>query len=290
MIKQLGIFDSVKKRIQIHGHRGFRGKFPENTIKAFTEAMKAGAEFLEMDVVISADKNVVVSHEPWMNEVFCVDPNGTTIQAGAAEKFNLYQMTYSEISKFDCGVKINPEFPLQQSFSSTKPLLADVIVKVDEFTVTNNLPAAKFNIEIKSDFSGDNLFHPEPSEFVQLVHAVLIEKKVLSRVMLQSFDVRILQEIKRNYPGMIISFLVENNKTLEENLLELGFTPDIYGPEFILINDEMINALKEKNIKLIPWTVNDEKEMRRLISKGVDGLITDFPDMAKKVLSSMLND
>jgi glycerophosphoryl diester phosphodiesterase len=156
-------------QFQIHGHRGARGLFPENTLTGFIETVKLGVKTLEMDVVISKDLKVVVSHEEWMNEAFCSQPNGNVIEKNSKEKYNLYKMTYDDIALFDCGSKGNAEFPLQQKISGHKPLLSDVISTIDTFTKKNNLPDIIYNIEIKSEPSGDTIFHPEPFTFVQLV-------------------------------------------------------------------------------------------------------------------------
>ena len=93
------------KSIDIQGHRGARGLFPENTVTGFIEAIKLGVNTLEMDVIISKDNQVVVSHEPWMNEAFCTKKDGGEIEKNSKEKYNLYKMTYAEILEFDCGKK-----------------------------------------------------------------------------------------------------------------------------------------------------------------------------------------
>lgn len=272
------------KKIQVHGHRGFRGKFPENTITSFLEAIKAGADFIELDVVISKDRKVVVSHEPWMNPAFCTLPDGKPVPENTEKEYNLYQMDYTEIAAFDCGSRCNPGFPGQHPVPEKKPLLQELFEAVNEFSKTHSAEQIKFNIEIKSDPEGDGIFHPAPGEFVDLVLEELDENKAKEKVMLQSFDVRILQEIRKKENNIPLSFLVENKLSPEVNLNLLSFTPDIYGPEHILIDDHLIDLLRENNIRLIPWTVNSEKDMKRMIDLGVDGIITDFPDRAVKLL------
>lgn len=273
------------KHIDIQGHRGARGLFPENTLTAFIEAVKLGVHTLEMDVVISKDHKVVVSHEPWMNELFCSAPNGQPIENGSKEKYNLYKMLYADIAKFDCGKRGNPEFPLQKAVPEHKPLLSEVFEKVDAFTKANNLPLVKYNIEIKSDPTEDNIYNPIPKVFTELVLTVLKNKNVLSRTILQSFDVRILQELKKKDPSLTLSFLVENKDSLEHNLHKLGFIPDIYAPEFILINEQLIKDLRSKNIKLITWTVNEIEDIKKMVSLGVDGIISDHPDIVINLLN-----
>jgi len=274
------------KQVQIHGHRGARGLFPENTITAFIEAIKLGVKTLEMDVVVSKDLKVVVSHEEWMNEAFCIQPNGNDIESNSKEKYNLYKMPYAEIALYDCGSKKNKEFPNQKNSPEHKPLLSEVINTIETHNKTNRLPEVTYNIEIKSELAGDDIFHPKPSVFVPLVLNELEKLSISNRFILQSFDVRILQEIKKLHSTILIGFLIENNDSLKLNLERLGFIPNMYNPEFPLVNHELIKELHYKNIQIIPWTVNKVSDMKRLISMGVDGLITDYPDRAIKLITS----
>ena len=214
-----------EKHIDIQGHRGARGHFPENTIHSFIEAVKTGVDTLELDVVISADNKVLVSHEPWMNELFCTKPDGTQVEKNSAQKYNLFKMTYAEIKNFDCGKKTNPNFPEQKATPAYKPLLSEVIEKIEEYTQVNKLPPVKYNIEIKSEEKDDGIFNPPPAVFVNLVYDVLKKQNISRRIILQSFDVRILQELRKKDASLTISFLVENNDSLETNLK--SYTTDI---------------------------------------------------------------
>ncbi len=268
------------KAIDIQGHRGARGLYPENTITAFIEAIKLGVDTLELDVVISGDSQIVVSHEPWMNELFCTNPNGEEIEKNSEEKYNLYKMPYKEIVAFDCGKKKNPEFPFQKNVAEHKPLLSEVIRTTDNYTRSMNLPPIKFNIELKTEPGKDGIFNPEPETFVKLVYEEVQKLNIVHRSILQSFDIRILQQIRKKDKTIPISLLVEKNESLERNLEQLGFLPTIYGPEFTLVTEEMVQKLRKLNIKLIPWTVNEISDMKKLIALGVDGLITDYPDRA----------
>ncbi|MFL5753542.1 MAG: glycerophosphodiester phosphodiesterase family protein [Bacteroidia bacterium] len=267
-----------KKHIDIQGHRGARGLYPENTLPAFIEAVKLGVDTLEMDVVISKDHKVVVSHEAWMSADYCSRPDGLPIEKESELDYNLYKMTYAEIVKYDCGKRGNPEFPLQKAIPAHKPLLSEVITQVEAYTENNNLPRVKYNIEIKSEREEDGIFQPDPQTFTDLVLAEIKEHAILPRIILQSFDVRILQELEKKDPMIVISLLVENTDGLIANLERLGFKPDTYAPEFILVDDHLVKELRSKNIKLIPWTVNETADMKRLLDSEVDGIITDYPD------------
>lgn len=267
-----------KKSINIQGHRGARGLYPENTIIAFIEAVKLGVNTLEMDVVISKDLQVVVSHEPWMNDQFCSRPDDIPVEKNSEEKYNLYNMDYSVIATFDCGKRGNSKFPFQKKIPANKPLLNEVITTVETFLKANDLPLVTYNIEIKSEPDSDTVFHPDPKTFVDILYRELKNHDCINRIYLQSFDVRILQEIKNKDPKMTLALLVENTDGLEVNLNRLGFKPEIYSPYFKLVTDDLVKDLHEKNIKLIPWTVNEISEMTKMLEMDVDGIITDYPD------------
>lgn len=265
--------------IEIHGHRGARGYYPENTITSFIEAVKFGVTAIELDVVISKDMQVVVSHEAWMNDIFCTRPDGIEVEENSREKYNLYKMNYAEISKYDCGKRGNTSFPLQEPVAEHKPLLSKVIEKVDAYTKENKLLPIKYNIEIKTEeYEKDGVFNPDSKTFVNLVYKEIEKQKIIERCNLQSFDVRILQEIKKKDKEIEIAFLVENKDGFESNMKRLGFIPDTYSPEFILIDESLVKSVRDKNMRLIPWTVNETKDIKRMIDLGVDGIISDYPD------------
>ncbi len=262
----------------LQGHRGWRGKFPENTIPGFEQALRLGVTTLELDVVISKDQQVVLSHEPWLSHEHCLSPDGKEIAAADERSFNLYQMTYAEIAACDCGTKPHPRFPQQLKIKVSKPLLADVIDAAEKYAAERNLPKPYYNIETKCSPEGDNQFHPQPEPFFDLVWDVISKKGVADRVILQSFDVRTLQVAHRKTPDLNLALLVENTDGPQANLDRLGFTPDIYSPEWVLIDDTLRALVKEKGMRLIPWTVNEPDDIRKVLDMGVDGIISDYPE------------
>ena len=141
-----------------------------------------------------------------------------------------------------------------------------------------------YNIEIKSSEDGDGEYHPEPGEFVDLVVEVVKTQGILDRTNLQSFDIRALQEARNRYPEIPLALLIEINPNHEGNIEELGFVPEIYSCYYPLVNGYLLDYAAENNMKVIPWTVNDKEDMKELIEKGVDGIITDYPDRAMEVL------
>jgi glycerophosphoryl diester phosphodiesterase len=268
----------------IQGHRGCRGLMPENTIPAMLKALDFGVTTLEMDVVITRDKKVIVSHEPWFEREITTRPDGSFVTSVAdAMALNIYQMSYEEVARYDVGMKPHPRFPKQQKMKAIKPLLEDLIDSVESYGIKKNLKSIQYNIEIKSLPAGDNRFHPVPAEFTELVMAVLKEKKIENQVILQSFDIRPLQILHEKFSGIKISLLVEDSdeNDFEGQLKKLGFIPAIYSPNQSLVDEELVKQCHEKGMKIIPWTVNDKKQIAKLRKMGVDGIITDYPDLFK---------
>jgi len=261
------------------GHRGCRGLMPENTIPAMVRALELGVTTLEMDVVITKDKKVVLSHEPWFGRDITTKPDGTFIGPREERTHNIYWMDYELVKTFDVGLKPHPRFPEQQKMKAVKPLLTDVIDTIGKEMMTRRRPFPYYNIEIKSDPDFDGVFHPKPEEFVDLVMAVIIDKGISDQVIIQSFDFRVLKYLHEKYPSIKTAALVEDLKGLEEHLKILGFTPAIYSPNFALVNREMIRKCHERQIKVIPWTVNSKEKINGLKAMGVDGIITDYPDL-----------
>jgi glycerophosphoryl diester phosphodiesterase len=262
----------------LEGHRGCRGLMPENSIPGFIKAIDLGVTTLEMDVVISKDQKVVVSHDAFFSHEFCLKPDGSEIKEEEERSYKLFEMTYEEIKAFDCGSKVHPRFPKQVKMPVYKPLLEDVIDVAETHASTLNLPKLFYNIEIKSTVEGDNVFHPPFEVFTDLLINVLQKKGILDRTIVQCFDLRPLQYLHKTRPEVTLSFLVENTLSFQENLSMLGFIPAIYSPEYILVDHALMKFAKDNNMKVIPWTVNEVAEMKKLIEMGVDGLISDYVD------------
>ena len=269
-------------KFDVQGHRGCRGLRPENTIPAFLLALDSGVTTLEMDVVITRDRQVVVSHEPWMSGLICRDPEGKEITAKDSLRHNIFRLTYAEVQSYDCGSKGNERFPEQMKMPAYKPLLKDVIVAVENHIKNHTRYEVDYNIEIKSDPRGDDIFHPKPEEFSKLVYDLLDAYLPMNRVVIQSFDFRVLKYWHTTYPTVRLAALVENKKGLDANLKSLGFTPSVYSPHYSFVTPEAVRRCRELKMRLIPWTVNDEREMLSLKGMGVDGFITDYPDRAAK--------
>jgi glycerophosphoryl diester phosphodiesterase len=264
------------------GHRGCRGLMPENTIPAMLKALEFGVTTLEMDAVITKDGQVILSHEPFFNHEITTKPDGSFIDEKDERSFNMYKMTYEEVKTFDVGMKPHPRFAQQQKMKAVKPRLADLFDSIFRYMMTMRRPAPlMYNIETKCLPATDNIFHPEPGLFVEMLMKVIMEKGMEKQVTIQSFDFRSLQYLHQHYPDMQTAMLIEDDDKapFEEQLKKLGFTASIYSPHYSLVTPELVKQCHAKNMRLIPWTVNDKKEIERLKDMGVDGIISDYPSL-----------
>ncbi len=243
-----------------------------------------GVNTLEMDVVVTKDSQLVISHDPYMSDVICNTPEGKPVTAANKENYAIYHLTYAEVKKFDCGSRGNPDFPGQHKMPTYKPLLKDVIDSVENYIAANHLPHVQYNIETKSTVAGDGKLHPVPAVFSKMLYDLLKNRNMLPYSIIQSFDVRTLQEIHKIDGKTATALLIADPQSFDKNLKQLGFTPSIYSPNTILVNKKLIEKCHKKKVKIIPWTINDEKKMLEFKDMGVDGLITDYPDKAIKVL------
>lgn len=268
-----------EKQIDIQGHRGCRGLLPENSLPAFQKAIDLSVHTLELDIVISKDNEVVVSHEPYMNPIICLNPKGEEIPDSLKMEYNLYEMTYKEIKAFDCGLKFHPAYPKQKKLKTYKPLLSEVF----ELVKSNNSDV-KFNIEVKSEPKYYDVYMPQPDVYVKLVLDELKKHEMFNRVNLQSFDVTILEEIKKQSPSMIIALLVDENEDISTKLNQMSYKPEIISPYYKLISRQHVEEYQSKGFKIIPWTINDVNDMKQMISWQVDGIITDYPNTLIEIL------
>lgn len=261
------------------GHRGARGLMPENTVGAMKKAMDLGVSTLELDVVISKDRQVVVSHDTYMAATIALKPDGTPVTPAEEKTILLYALPYAEIARYDVGSKPHPQFPEQQKLVAHKPLLSALIDSVYAYARATRKPVPMFNIEIKSSPTTDGTHHPAPADFVALVMAVCQQKKLGDKLLIQSFDVRPLQVLHQKYPNVRLSYLTFNTKSVAENLATLGFTPQTYSPIYKNVTAETVKASHDAGMKIVPWTVNTKAEIDALRQLGVDGIITDYPNL-----------
>jgi glycerophosphoryl diester phosphodiesterase len=271
------------QKVDLVGHQGAKGIMPENTIAGMLKALDLGVTTLDLDVVISKDKQVLLSHEPYFNNEISLKPNGKDISFKEEKNYNLYQMDYEEIKKFDVGSKVHKRFPGQAKYKAYKPLLSEVIDSVEAYVKLNKLDKPVYSIETVLIKKGDSIYQPLPDEFVELVMEIVKRKKLQKRTIIQSFDVRSLQYLHKKYAKIKTSLLIDEKDNFEDNISELGFNPTIYSPYHVLVGKSLVDRCHALGIKIIPWTINSEKQMRYYINLGVDGLITDYPNVYSRI-------
>jgi glycerophosphoryl diester phosphodiesterase len=277
---------SAPAQFSIEGHRGARGWLPENTIPSFLKALEMGADTIELDLAVSRDNKLVVSHEPFFSHIISLDPDGKPIPADKEKDYNIHKMDYSEIKKFDVGSIGNKDFPFQVKMKVYKPLLSEVFSEIAKYAKKHKLKSVRFNIEIKSNPQWDGIYSPSPAVFAKMVNDEIVSAKMEKNVIVQCFDERPLQELKKLGVTYPIALLVSNKDGVEKNLERLGFQPDTYSPHFSLIDDASVEILRKKGIKIVPWTVNELSDLEKMKKFSLDGIITDYPDRAVKVFKN----
>jgi glycerophosphoryl diester phosphodiesterase len=162
-----------------------------------------------------------------------------------------------------------------------KPSLAAMFDSVKAYMQQSKRPFPFFNIETKTSPLTDNVYHPAPAAFVEMLVKVIAAKQMEPYVMIQSFDPRTLQYLHEHYPSIPTVLLIEDfdRRTLEIQLKALGFIPTVYSPHYALVNEALINNCHQQHIKVIPWTVNDKEKITALKKLGVDGIISDYPNL-----------
>ncbi len=276
----------ITQEIDVQGHRGCRGLYPENTVPGFLHALDLGVHTLEMDVVTSKDGQVIVSHDPYFHHEITLDPDGHEISASDQESYNIFQMTLQEVQSYDVGMKPHPRFPGQRKVRVGKPTLSEVFEAVERYLSGRDQPPVQYSIEIKRKPERDGKMHAEVNEFVDLVYDVIQSRGLVDRCLIQSFDIETLQILHHRYPDIRLVYLVENLDPFDENMEALGFTPEVYSPDFSLLTTELLNEVHDSGMLLVPWTVNGFEDIEKCLALGIDGIISDYPDRVFKLLES----
>ncbi|WP_210409786.1 glycerophosphodiester phosphodiesterase [Leptospira biflexa] len=282
----------LHRDIDLQGHRGARGLKPENTWPAFEEAIKYKMVTLELDTVLTKDKRVVIHHDSDTNPVICQNADGSQIQ-----KKSLYELTLAELQTLDCGSKQNPNFPKQIPVPGTKLLSLEEFFELVLKHEKKSKEVYEFNIETKFPDDGsapDSLVKEHTEKLIQIIETY----KVGNRSTIQSFDLRTLTVSKQKNPKIKTSALFVPTY-FQGFLMTIGFgngyrdtilglakekQADIISPYFLYVTPKFVKHSHEKGMMVIPWTVNTEKEMNRLVSCGVDGIISDYPDMLDRTV------
>ena len=284
----------------VQGHRGARGLEPENTLAAFERALTIGVTTLELDVGVTADGVVVVSHDPVLNPAIVRDATGQWLTAkGPAIK----ALTFAQLQTYDVG-RINPATPYAATFSTQQPrdgqrmpaltALFDRVKALGAHTV-------QFNIETKLNPTlPDETFSPD-----QLVQALLQSVRdagMTRRVTIQSFDWRTLQLVQRlepSIPTVYLSVQTVNNDNIRDGvwtaglrIADHGSVPkmvkaaggSVWSPNGGALTEALVKEAQALGLKVIPWTINAPADLQRLMDWGVDGIITDYPDRLRELM------
>lgn len=288
--------------LDIEAHRGGRGLFPENTLVSFAGALTMGVNTLELDMGITKDNVIVVSHERWLSPDLAKGPDGNYV---APPGINYVDIPLSEVKKYDVG-QIRPgskyaeNFPDQKPVPGTRvPTLAEVFALVRK----SGDKQVKLNIETKIDPDHPEN-SPDPERFVTLLLDLLKKEHFENRVMVQSFDWRTLQLVQKRAPSIPTVYLTMQmgqhpNVTLDKpSNWTAGFDPVTHGgtvpaaikaaggaiwsPLYMDIDKNSVDEAHRLGLTVVTWTVNKPEDMERLIDMGVDGIISDRPDLLRE--------
>jgi glycerophosphoryl diester phosphodiesterase len=279
----------MKRPLDIQGHRGARALFPENTLQGFLAAAALGVEAFELDVALTADDVVVVSHDPALNPDITRDASGAWLsRPGPA----IRSMTYRQVRGYDVGrirfgSRTSLLFPAQTPNDGARiPTLADVLTA---------LPHARFTIEVKTDPA-----HPDwtasPQVLAGATLAVIDKVGAAGRIIVEAFDWRVQRHVRQTRPDIKLAWLT-SAKTVRDAVLWWDVTTrnvsvpacvaaeggPIWAPDHTGLTEGQIQQAHALGLFVLPWTVNRPRDMRRLIGWGVDGLISDRPDVALKL-------
>ena len=248
-------------RIQVHGHRGARGRRPENTLPAFQYAIEQGVDVLEMDMAVTKDNVIVISHDPVLQGPVCTGPR---------ERAVIRELTLAEVREWDCGAVRNPHFATQQPVPNTR------MPTLDEVFQLASRGSFQFNIETKS-FPGKPEFTPPPGEFARMVLEKVRQYRVEKRVILQSFDFRTLVAMRKLAPEIRLAALTQTDTCDFAAIASEAGNAEIVSPEFHLVTPAKVEAAHKAGLQVVPWTANTEADWERLIQARVDAIITDDP-------------
>ncbi len=260
LVVQMG-FAETGKKVLVHGHRGARAMRPENTIPAFEYAIGVGVDALEMDMAVTKDNVIVISHDPILEPPVCSGPQPTAV---------IHELTLAQVREWDCGKVQNPHFPKQTPVPGTRmPTLDEVLRLADRGNF-------EFNIETKS-FADKPQYTPSPEEFVRLFLEQVRKHHLEKRVMLQSFDFRTLVACQKVAPDIRRSALTESDPRDFVTIAHEGGDAQIVSPYFALVTHEKVEAAHRAGIQVVPWTANKPELWDKLIAAGVDAIISDDP-------------
>jgi len=234
---------------------------PENTLPAFTYAIHQGVDALEMDIAVTKDNVIVVSHDPILHWPVCTGPQENAV---------IHELTLAEVRQWDCGAVQNPRFHTQKVIRGTRmPTLDEVF----QLAGRGNFD---YDIETKS-FPDQPQYTPPPEEFVRLVLAKIRQYKLEKRIILLSFDFRTLVAMRKLAPEIRLSALTETDTREFAEITKDAAHAEIISPEVRLVTPAKVAAAHAAGIQVVPWTANTPQEWDMLIQAHVDAIISDDP-------------
>ncbi|MDA9491822.1 glycerophosphodiester phosphodiesterase [Bradyrhizobium sp. CCBAU 11361] len=287
----------------LEAHRGGRALLSENTLPAFANALSMGVDTLELDVGVTADGEVIISHERGLNPDLARDANGAYV---APPGTPFVKLQFADVRTYDVG-QIRPDssyarqFPEQRAVPGTRiPTLRQLFALVRK----SGNDRVRFNIETKIDPN-----HPDesldPQGFVAKLLGLIEAEKISERVMIQSFDWRTLQLVQRQAPNIPTVYLTLQRGSGQTIALDkatkwtAGFSPAdhggslprtikaaggaIWSPYFGDVTAALVSEAHGLGLRVVVWTVNKPEDMARMIEIGVDGIISDRPDLLRQV-------
>jgi glycerophosphoryl diester phosphodiesterase len=246
--------------ILVHGHRGARAMRPENTMPAFEYAIGAGVDVLELDMAVTRDDVLVVSHDPSLNPAICSGPGAPA---------PIRTLTLAELRQWDCGGRRNAAFPRQT------PVPGTPIPTLDEVFALSSRGSFQFNIETKI-FADHPEYTPSPERFARLVLECVRRHHLESRVILQSFDFRTLHAMKALDPAIRRSALYEKGADSFVDVARRAGA-SIVSPEHVLVTPVKVKAAHAAGLQVVAWTPNTRVEWDALVAAQVDAIISDDP-------------
>ncbi|MFN3571782.1 MAG: glycerophosphodiester phosphodiesterase [Polaromonas sp.] len=284
----------------LQGHRGARGLAPENTLPAFERALAIGVSTLELDIGLTADGVVVITHDPYLNPLITRDAAGQWLagRGPLVRALGLAQLQAYDVGRIQPGTPYASTFSNQQPLDGTRiPTLAALFERVKLLGATG----VRFNIETK--------LNPEQpadtasaEQMTEALLKVVRDAGMLTRVSIQSFDWRTLQIVQRlepSIPTVYLSIQTTNTNNINSGAWTAGFKiaehasvpamvkaagGAVWAPNGGALTQALVQQAQALGLKVIPWTINQAADMERLIAWGVDGLITDYPDRLREVL------
>jgi glycerophosphoryl diester phosphodiesterase len=244
--------------IFVHGHRGARALRPENTIPAFEYAIAVGADALELDIAVTRDNVLVVSHDPVLHPPLCSGPHPGAV---------IRELTLAELQDWDCGALQNPDFPRQT------PIRGTSIPTLDEVLALSRWGSFGFDIEMKS-FQDQPRYTPEPDGFARLLLDRIRAHSLEKRTVVQSFDFRTLMAMRKIAPEIRLAALYERE---EQDIASLARLVNIVSPDFHLVTAKNVADAHATGLYVVPWTANAPSEWDTLIDANVNAIITDDP-------------